>query len=538
MGNRTIEIVVQPVDERWAIEIVNLSKSFGGVPALQGVSISVAPGEIHALVGANGSGKSTIVKTLAGYFDSVESGTAIIRGVAYDLPLRGATAKRAGLRFVHQDLGLIDQMTITDNVCLYAGYVKSKSTKISRQASENLTQTLLEKLGFMVSADTLVGDLGPTEKVMVAVARATGDDLDRGVLILDEPTAAVPFTDAARILRVVKNLRDAGWAILYISHHLDEVLGLADRITVLRDGAVVASSLASDLDVESLTLAIIGEEHHVMLPNMVNAPNSERNETTGQDSTDSFNLLDVSGRRLKDITLHFKPGEVVGITGPTGSGKSELGRILSGAERVRSGSLTLDGKAIALKKPRDALRHGIGYVPQDRIKSGLLAKASLRENLSGLRLRRFVGRFMNIRPKLERASSTTSIQQFGIVPATIEQPIVNLSGGNQQKAVLARAAQSSSRVLVLDDPTSGVDVGARSQIQDIVHELAKTDVVVIVLSSDLDELLSLCDRIVVLRRGEITSELAMPVSRTALAQAVFGGRDGHRRPDDVAAGSR
>lgn len=534
MGTHTIENALQPADERWAIEILDLSKSFGGVPALQRVSISIAPGEIHALVGANGSGKSTIVKTLAGYFDSVESGTAIIRGVANDLPLRGVTAKRAGLRFVHQDLGLIDQMTITDNVCLYAGYVKSKSAKISRQASVNLTQTLLEKLGIMVPADTLVGDLGPTEKVMVAVARATGEELDRGVLILDEPTAAVPFADAARILQVVKNLRDAGWAILYISHHLDEVLGLADRITVLRDGAVVASSLASELDVGSLTRAIVGEEHHVAPPNLVNTSHRGRTEVTGDDLRGSFNLLGVSGRRLKDITLHFKAGEVVGITGPTGSGKSELGRILSGAERLGAGSLTLDGEVIVLKNPRDALRHGIGYVPQDRIKSGLLARASLRENLSGLRLRRFVGRFMNIRPKLERASSTTSIQKFGIVPATIERPIVNLSGGNQQKAVLARAAQSSSRVLVLDDPTSGVDVGARSQIQEIVLELAKTDVVVIVLSSDLDELRSLCNRIVVLRRGEITSELAMPVSRTALAQAVFGGREAHGRSNDVA----
>lgn len=538
MGSHSIESALQSSDEPWAIEILNLSKSFGGVPALRDVSISIAPGEIHALVGANGSGKSTIVKTLAGYHDSVESGTGIIRGVAYDLPLRGATAKRAGLRFVHQDLGLIDQMTITDNVCLYAGYAKSKPVKISRQASEDLTQALLERLGITVPADTLVGDLGPTEKVMVAVARATGEQLDRGVLILDEPTAAVPFADAARILQVVKNLRDAGWAILYISHHLDEVLRSADRITVLRDGVIVASSPASESDVRILTKAIVGEEHHVAPTTAATPSKLDEVQTADVASRGSFDLVGVSGRRLRDVNLHFKAGEVVGITGPTGSGKSELARMMSGAERLRAGSLILDGETIVLKSPRDALRHGIGYVPQDRIKSGLLAKASVRENLSGLQLRRFVGRFMNIRPKLERASSMTSIREFGIVPATIERPIANLSGGNQQKAVLARAAQSSTRVLVLDDPTSGVDVGARSQIQDIVRELVKTNVVVIVLSSDLDELLSLCNRIVVLRRGEMASELSMPVSRATLAHAVFGGAQEDGQQNDVVEGVR
>ena len=521
MGSDTITDDSQSPDQRWAIEVLNLSKSFGGVPALREVSISIAPGEVHALVGANGSGKSTIVKTLAGYHDSVESGVAVIGGVRYDLPLRGVTAKRAGLRFVHQDLGLIDQMSITDNVCLYAGYIKSATVKIRPKASEFLTQELLERLGIVMPSETLVGDLGPTEKVMVAVARATGERLNGGVLILDEPTAAVPFADAERILQVVRRLRAERWAILYISHHLDEVLGLADRITVLRDGAVTISNRATELDVESLTRAMIGDDHRTMPPRADDLTNGSREGRPTERG--SLDLINASGRRLKNVTLHLRAGEVVGVTGPTGSGKSELGRILSGAEPLQHGQLKLDGEEIVLKSPRDALRNGIGYVPQDRIKSGLLAKASVRENLSGLQLRRFVGRLMKIRAKVEDASSADSVRRYAIVPTTIERPIINLSGGNQQKVVLARASHSSTRVLVLDDPTSGVDVGARSQIQEIILDLALTNVAVVVLSSDLDELLSLCDRVMVLRRGSFISELAMPVTRSRLAEAVFGG---------------
>jgi ribose transport system ATP-binding protein len=474
-------------------------------------------------VGANGSGKSTIVKSLAGYHDSVDSGHVVVRGVTYELPLRGVTAKKADIRFVHQDLGLVDQMSITDNVCLYAGYAKTKSIKIRRAPSEQLTQKLLEGLGIAVPPSTTVGSLGPTEKVMVAVARATVSHGHRGVLILDEPTAAVPLSDAERILKVVRDLRDSGWAVLYISHHLDEVLDLADRITVLRDGEIVASDRAADVDVSSLTRAIIGEGGEAIA--LVNDREADPLLVTpsGARTNGSLELVNAWGRRLQDVNLRFDPGTVVGITGPTGSGKSELGRILSGAEPLKQGSIILDDQAIALKNPRDALLHGIGYVPQDRIKMGILAKASVRENLSGLQLRRFVGRFLNIRRKLEQASAAESIREFGIVLANQERPIATLSGGNQQKAVLARAAKTSTRVLILDDPTSGVDVGARSQIQGIVKDLAKTDIIVIILSSDLDELIALCDRIVVLRRGVVSSTLRTPVSREHLAQAIFGG---------------
>jgi ribose transport system ATP-binding protein len=424
---------------------------------------------------------------------------------------------------VHQDLGLVDQMSITDNVCLYAGYVKSKGFKIKQQPSEEMTQKLLIDLGISFPSTTVVGNLGPTEKVMVAVARATVAHEHRGVLILDEPTAAVPFADAARILHVVRQLRDSGWAILYISHHLDEVLGLADRITVLRDGATVASNVTTETDVNTLTRAIIGD---VKLTSPLDESLNNEQTVSGTDANaDSIELKGVYGRRLRDVNILINAGTVTGVTGPTGSGKSELGRILSGAERIKSGEILINNHVVHFNSPLDALVHGIGYVPQDRIRSGLLSKATVRENISGLKTRRFAGRFWNIRRGLEAANARSGIEEFGIVPKNAEIQISSLSGGNQQKAVLARASQASATALILDDPTSGVDVGARAQIQEIVRRLAKTDVAVVILSSDLDELLSLCDRIIVLRRGKVSTILSAPVSREELAQATFGGQE-------------
>jgi ribose transport system ATP-binding protein len=509
-------------DESQAIEILNLSKSFGGVPALRGVSISVASGEIHALVGANGSGKSTIVKSLAGYHDSVDGGDVFVKGVHFHLPLRAAAAKKADIRFVHQDLGLVDQMTIADNVCIYAGFSTSAKGVINRRASEEYTQNLLDELGIHVPAGTLVGTLGPTEKVMVAVARATDARGRRGVLVLDEPTAAVPISEAASILAIVRKLRDTGWAILYISHHLDEVLGLADRITVLRDGAIVASGPVSEVNVASLTRAIVGDSESNDSGASPPASSSNVDVKSTAESEGNLRLVNVSGRRLRNVNILFEAGKVTGVTGPTGSGKSELGRILSGAEKIQSGHLEMDDHRINIKSPRDAITNGIGYVPQDRIKMGLLSKASVRENVSGLRLRRFLHGPLFISRKQETQNTATSMREFGIVPSLPERQVGTLSGGNQQKVVLARASQASTKILVLDDPTSGVDVGARAQIQKIVEDLARSKVTVVLMSSDLDELLSLCDRVIVFRHGEIAAELSEPILREELAKAIFG----------------
>lgn len=501
-----------------ALEIRDLTKSFGGVPALFGVNLEIESGKIHALVGANGSGKSTIVKSLSGYHETVDSGSVLIGGNVHGLPLSGALAKKLGLHFVHQDLGLVDQMTVLDNVCLYAGYPISRGVKIDQRQARLYTARLLGALGIDVSPESILESLGPTERVMVAVARATVSDRGTGILILDEPTAAVPITDAARILKVVRDLRDAGWAILYISHHLDEVLDVANAITVIRDGRVVANFERSQIDSVKLADAVIGSNSaNDELGGMLQPPGVAR--PVG----DIVLRLDgISGKRLHDIELVIREGEVVGLTGPTGSGKSELARIIAGAARPREGFVELDGTRRDFRTPLDAINAGVGYVPQDRLKHAMLAKASVRENISGLFLKPFVSRWLHLSRRLELEGARAMIHRFNVQPGDPEREVSTLSGGNQQKTVFARASRVASRVLVLDDPTAGVDIGARRQIQEIIRDIA-TNLAVVVLSTDLDELIALCDRIVILRHGAMSAEFTAPISHDELARAVFAG---------------
>lgn len=501
------------------IAIRNLSKSFGGVPVLRAIDLDIGAGEIHALVGANGSGKSTIVKSLSGYHEAVDSGEVTIHGDTYPLPLRAADAEAQHIRFVHQDLGLVEQMTLVENVCLYAGYARGRFGRIRGRASRKLAVEALRALGLEVNPETLVRELGPTERVIVAVARATASNERAGLLVLDEPTAAIPVDDIERIVGVVRSRTAAGWAVLYISHRLDEVLDLADQVSVLRDGRLVANPARGELDAHELSDMIVGETSAVPRPRLDPVADSA---APAAKSGAGLVVEDLYGTRLRGISLQVKPGEVVGVTGPTGCGKSELGRILVGAQAPAQGRISIGGQRVAFRHPRDALDAGVGYVTQDRTHLGLIPKGSVRENISGIRLEH-ARRGVRISFAEETATARRWIEAFQVHPARTERPITSLSGGNQQKTVLARAAQSAKTVLVLDDPTAGVDVGARAQIQEIVKDLARGGRAVVVLSTELDELVDLADRVLVLRRGEVSDNLQSPLSAERIARAVFAG---------------
>ena len=514
------------------IEIRHLSKSFGGVPVLKDVNLDIGAGEIHALVGANGSGKSTIVKTLSGYHERVDSGEITIREVTRSLPIRVADVHGLGISFVHQDLGLVEQMSLLDNVCLYAGYSTGRFGRINESLSRSAAMDALHQLGLENPPETLVRDLGPTERVIVAVARATASREKPGLLVLDEPTAAIPIGDIARIIEVVRTRRRAGWAVLYISHRLDEVLDLADRVSILRDGVLVATRISGELDAHELSEMIVGTN----LPGQFAAAEVARKRSQwvpaeGATPHRTLTVSDLRGKRLQGINLTVAPGEIVGVTGPTGCGKSELGRILAGAERAISGSLALGDELLHFTHPSKALEAGIAYVPQDRSRLALIPKGSVRENISGLRLKH-VTTGIRISRSLESANANRWIGAFGIVPSSQERPISSLSGGNQQKTVIARAVEAAKSVLVLDDPTAGVDVGARAQIQEIIHELALSGLPIVLLSTELDEIVSLCDRVVILRRGVVSLVLKEPFNSDELARAVFAGHMVNQQHDD------
>jgi ribose transport system ATP-binding protein len=501
------------------IAIRGLSKSFAGVRVLFDVDVEILDGEVHALVGANGSGKSTVVKSLAGYHPTVDSGELLIDETVRPLPLKPAEVHKVGIRLVHQDLGLVNEMTVADNICLYAGYSRSRVGRIQSAGSRRHAQKLLDELGLEVSPDALVRTLGPTERIIVAVARATATNGRSGTLVLDEPTAAIPAADIARIVRVVRSRRDAGWGVLYISHRLDEVIDLASRVTVLRDGRVILATSIDEVDAGTLSDLIVGDSDDAP-PTRSPPVRSPAPDARGAKAAE---VRDIAGSRLHGVSLAVGAGETLGVTGPTGCGKSELGRFLVGAAIPIAGSMAIGGSDVRFRHPRDALAAGVAHTPQDRAGLALLTSASIRENVSGLRFEKSKagGRVSRAR---ETENTSKWIDAFNIVPPDPERTIQTLSGGNQQKAVLARAAQSATRLLVLDDPTAGVDVGARAQIHSIIRELAASGLGVLVLSTEIDELVEICDRVLVLRRGGVTAELRAPIDPEGLARAIYAGQ--------------
>ena len=511
------------------IEIHHLSKSFGGVSVLKDINLDIGAGEIHALVGANGSGKSTIVKALSGYHDQVDCGEITIRGVQRPLPIRAGEVHGLGISFVHQDLGLVEQMSLVDNVSLYAGYSTNRFGRINVSLTRAVAADVLHQLALDRSPETLVRDLGPTERVIVAVARATAAREQPGLLVLDEPTAAIPIDEIARIINVVRSRRKAGWAILYISHRLDEVLGLADRVSILRDGALVATRTSSELDSHELSEMIIGSTLFTREAANLILNESAIAATESEPQYQTLTIAGLRGRQLREINFSVAPGEIIGVTGPAGCGKSELGRILVGAERAMEGSVMLGTEQLNFNHPIEALDAGIGYVPQDRTRLSLIPKGCIRENISGLRLKSVSSRH-RISMFLESARAKHWIGAFGINPTDEERPISSLSGGNQQKTVIARAFESARSLLVLDDPTAGVDVGARAQIQEIIRNHAASGLPIVLLSTEIDELVSLCHKVVILRAGIVSSVLSAPFTHEELARAIFAG---HTLTQDV-----
>jgi ribose transport system ATP-binding protein len=485
-------------------------------------------------VGANGSGKSTLVKALAGYHRTVDAGEVLLDGEPHLLPLSPDEVMRKGIRFVHQDLGLVDQMAVVDNVCLYAGYERAAGRGVDWARSKRRAVERLAELGLHVAPETPVSVLGPAERVILAVARATSEVDGRGTIVLDEPTAAIPVQEVARIMGVVRARRDEGWGILYISHRLDEVLDLSDRVSVLRDGRLLLTEQSSAVDAHELARLVAGDTTTPAGPAVGDADQVETRRTRSrrQDPAGASiaEAVELHGRILRGVTLNLAPGEIVGVTGPAGCGKSELGRIFAGAESPQSGFIALRDTPMVLRSPRHAQRMGVGYVPQDRIHEALLRDASVRENISGFRLAGAWRRgWLSVRR--ERAAARAQIKEFGVVPARPELAIASLSGGNQQKCVLARAAAPASALLVLDDPTAGVDVAARAHIHRLIEGLADRGIGVLLLSTEMEELERLADRVLVLRRGLVTAEHAgESLTPDRIAESVFAGTAAAQEP--------
>jgi ribose transport system ATP-binding protein len=478
------------------LEIANLSKTFPGQVALTDVDFEVAAGEVHALVGQNGSGKSTLIKVLAGYHQPDPGASASMNGEPFELG-NGRAAAAAGIRFVHQDLGLVDAVSTTENLALGSGYRKGGWRRIDWGAEHRSAEVALTSLGFPeFDVRSPVAVLSPAQKTVVAIARAlTGWGQGAKLLVLDEPTASLPGDDVQRLFDVVKGLRSRGVSILYVSHHLDEVFELADRVTVLRDSKLVTTEPVAKLDHSRLVELIIGRRLEV----------GEHQDSPIGDAA-IVSIRNLVGGSIQHLDLDVRPGEVVGIAGITGSGRESLVGLLSGQLPRAAGVVSVEGVALPNYSPRAALDAGLAFVPAERSTRGVVSTMSVRENLTLCDVSpHFVGR--RLRKALETTETHQWVDKLSVKTSGSDAPITSLSGGNQQKVMFGKALRLSPRVLVLDEPTQGIDVGAKDQIYTLIDSASSEGIATVISSSDVEELVRLCHRVVVMVDGRIGSEL-------------------------------
>lgn len=474
----------------------SVSKSFGAQLALDSVSLEIAAGEVHAVVGQNGCGKSTMVKLLSGVYTPDSGSRASVGGEPFELGSMTA-AHEAGLRFVHQDLGLIDQQTVAENFFMepHHGWLNKISTGSERKRATRA----LQDFGYDIDSRALVGTLSAAQRTAVAIVRALDGEKPPPLLILDEPTASLPGPDADLLFDALRRLTRAGSSVLFISHHLDEVLGLADTATVLRDGRHIATTAVRDLTYDRLVEQMLGRAL---------TTRTQRDKIAAaqdHDRVPRLKVRDVSGVGLNGVDLTVYAGEVLGIAGLTGSGRESIAGAIAGQTHL-AGSVDVDGDRVRPGDPADALRLGLAFAPAERRRDALLTAATLRENLTIADLTS-VSRRGRLSRRLEREDTRKWVATLDVRPPDQDRSISQFSGGNQQKVVLGRLLRTDPRVLVLDEPTQGVDVGAKATIHDLVVRAAANGAAVIVCSSDVEELIQVSTRVVVLRRGRVGADL-------------------------------
>jgi D-xylose transport system ATP-binding protein len=490
------------------LEMRAITKRFPGVLALDGVSFDLKPGEIHALVGENGAGKSTLMNILGGvYPHGTYDGDIHIDGEIRRFDSVRAS-ERAGIAVVHQELSLVPEFSIAENVFL--GREPRRFGVIRGEEIHSRAQHLLDELHLMLDAHTPAGDLGIGQQHLVEIAKALSRDAH--ILVLDEPTAALTESEVDVLFGILRRLRDAGRGMIYISHKLGEVFALADRITVLRDGRAVSTDDARALDSRQLIARMVGREI---------GEQTSPSARSGRDvrSPIVFEARNVSvAHRVRDVSFRVRRGEVLGIAGLVGAGRSELLMAIFGAHAGRThGEFFVDGSRVAIDAPSDAIAAGIGFVTEDRKRFGLLLEHTIVTNLTLAALKRIAGPLITD-VDAETAAGERSMKELRIKATSVFTVVNTLSGGNQQKVVLAKWLLTDPKVLFLDEPTRGIDVGAKQEIYAQIDRLAAEGMAIVLVSSELPEVLGLSDRVLVLHEGRLTGEFSR---EEATAEAVM-----------------
>ena len=474
------------------LAVSGVTKSFAGVQALKGVSFDLQPGEIHALVGENGAGKSTLIKIVTGAHRP-DAGTVEIGGRAVDhnSPL---LSRSLGIAAIYQQPALFPDLTVAENMAM--GFESGSAWRvIDWRGRRARAKELLDRIGARIDPDAPVSALTMPEQQMVEIAKSLGGQAK--VLIMDEPTASLPEHEVANLFRVVRELKSQGVGIVYISHRLDELYALADRVTVLRDGQTIATRPMNDVDRAELIRLMVGREISAIFP--------KRDVAQGDVVLETRNLgCRASG--VRGVSLSIRAGEILGLAGLVGAGRTELARVLFGLTPATEGEILLRGKAVDVRTPARAVDLGIAYVPEDRRRHGVILEMAIAENATLAILRRITKHgFIDFRREREIAESY--VDRLAVKTPSIDAPAGNLSGGNQQKVALARWLATDPAVIILDEPTQGIDVGAKSEIHRLMVDLAARGMAIVMISSELPEVLGMSDRIAVLRGGAVAGVL-------------------------------
>lgn len=477
------------------LQMSHITKRFPGVLALSNVDFALRKGEVHALLGENGAGKSTLMKILSGVYQPDE-GNIIFedQAVSFANPL---SAQKAGITIIHQEFNLFPELTVEDNIFIGREFCKNNRWRLDEKQQRQAAIDILQKLNLNIAPDTLVADLTVAQQQMVEIAKAIS--VNAKILIMDEPTAALTETEIDSLFQVTRLLKEQGTGIVYISHRLEELALIADRATVMRDGQFIATVDYDAVKISDLIAMMVGRDLGNIYP---------RREPLSQHKP----VLEVSGLTRKgvlnniDFTLH--QGEILGFAGLMGAGRTELARAIFGADPIDSGTITLNGKATVVKDIPDAIKQGISYLTEDRKKEGLALGLSVERNIMLGNYPEYSDRYGNVDSKRCQQTSQEQVKALRIKTPHLEQAALNLSGGNQQKIIIARWVCKDTDILIFDEPTRGIDVGAKLEIYELMNRLVAKGKSIIMISSELPEVLGMCDRILVMRSGRITGELA------------------------------
>lgn len=490
-----------------------LSKVFGQFYALQDVNLEVYPGEVNVLMGENGAGKSTLMKILSGVHQR-DGGKVFVEDREVQIPNPHA-AEQLGIGIVYQELALVSGLSVAENMFLGTSLVTKKLGIVDwKYLYEESARILKELVNMEIDTRIQVNKLGIAQQQMIEIARVVNRNTK--ILILDEPTAVLTSKEVKKLFEIIAALKKRGIAIIYISHRMEEIFQIGSRVTVLRDGKLVGKAKVDEITTDQLINMMVGRSIENQFPK-VDLSDLEKKEVLRVEDL-------CRGDQVKNVSFTVRTGEILGLAGLVGAGRTEVARLIFGADKPDSGKIFLWGQSVSLKGPSDAISRGVALLPEDRKHQGLVLKHSVEWNTTIVALKKILGRFHLLNKKKEHADTEESVKLLRISAADVANPVSSLSGGNQQKVVIAKWMYADADIVIFDEPTRGIDVGAKTEVYNVMNELVRRGKAVVMISSEMPELRGMCDRILTMRMGELSGEFdnRMPVSEDVLLKAMIG----------------